>query len=316
MLVTLVLLPATDSVASSPWIKTSSYPTLVDSQGCVTYSGFVYCVGGNNNVGSHNRTYYAPLSSSRIGAWKRGTDYPGGGTEQVSCVAYSGYIYCVGGFTGINFTQSVYFASVSSKGIGAWKQTTSYPYELSGESCAVNAGYIYCLGGQVYNSGYTAAAFYASLSHSGVGKWKQATNYPFAVVFESCVTNSGYLYCIGGLNTSNQRVDSVYYASVSSSGIGKWTKTTNYPTPRGEGACAAYSGIVYCVGGSTNKNPFGISSVYYAALKSSGVGTWKPAASYPTKITLEACVTNSGYLYCIGGHPNIFTSATYYKHLP
>ena len=300
-----LLLPAGNASATSTWTKTTNYPIRFDGGSCVAHGGYVFCVGGHVNS-----TYYAPLSSSGIGTWTKTTSYPTYVTEQ-SCAAFASYVYCVGGFNGTGFSRSTYYARISSSGIGKWVQTTSYPVTPLGPfSCVTNSGYLYCVGGS------TAAAFYAPISGSGVGNWIQTSSYPFALGSESCVASSGNMYCVGGLTTLNQRNSSVYYAPVSSSGIGGWTKTKHYPTPIGEGSCAAFSATVYCVGGSTNKNPYGIDLVYYAPLKHSGVGAWRGTTSYPTTIAIESCVASAQYMYCIGGAHNGATNSTYYMGLP
>jgi len=83
-----------------------------------------------------------------------------------SCGTYSGYIYCVGGNTGSGPTSAVYYAPVSSSGVGAWTSTTSFPTKVEYQSCATSSGYIYCVGGESAASypGYTSTVFYADLT--------------------------------------------------------------------------------------------------------------------------------------------------------
>ncbi len=44
------------------------------------------------------------------------------------------HIYCIGGSTG-SAVPNVYFASLSSTGVGTWPSTTSYPLNVYGHSC-------------------------------------------------------------------------------------------------------------------------------------------------------------------------------------
>lgn len=87
-----------------------------------------------------------------------------------SCAIYSGYIYCVGGGTGLGSTPAAYYAPISSSGVGAWATTasyfaTTYSEDIEGQSCATDSGYIYCVGGQpVSLTGYTTAVDYADLT--------------------------------------------------------------------------------------------------------------------------------------------------------
>ena len=82
--------------------------------------------------------------------------------------------------------------------------------------------------------------------------WNSTTTYPLMVSGHSCVTSSGYIYCVGGARGSPpQFYDSVYYALLNSSGVGAWTKTTSYPTKITGESCVASYGYIYCVGGKS-----------------------------------------------------------------
>jgi hypothetical protein len=249
--------------------------------------------------------FVAPASAEGLGSWSPTTSYPYVIQEQ-SCPISSGYVYCVGGSFGVGGrlpTNGVYYASVSSSGVGNWTPTTSYPTNIADQPCVISSGYIYCIGGRwVPNHPIdvtTNAVYYASVSSSGVGIWTPTTSYPTNIAFESCVASSGYIYCVGG------RTNAVYYAPLSASGVGTWTSTTDYPIDVSPESCVASSGHVYCVGGRTADQP--TQAVYYAPLSASGVGTWSSTTSYPTNAA-DTCVASSGYIYCVGGG----TNAVYY----
>ena len=100
---------------------------------------------------------------------------------------------------GILLGSSVPRASADPSSL-PWAPTTNYPIAVSGQSCVVSSGYVYCIGGLIpsMNSNTTNAVYYAPLSASGVGTWTQATSYPTDIAYQSCVSDSGYVYCIGG----------------------------------------------------------------------------------------------------------------------
>ena len=137
--------------------------------------------------------------------------------------------------------------------------------------------------------------------------WTSTTSYPTGVAFQSCVVNSGYVYCVGDYNGSF--TNAVYYAPLSSSGVGSWTATTSYPTSIESPSCVVNSGYVYCVGGYNGSDT---NVVYYAPLSSSGVGSWTSTTSYPASVDGQGCVVNSGYVYCAGGYNGSYTNAVYY----
>ncbi len=139
----------------------------------------------------------------------------------------------------------------------------------------------------------------AQSSVTGVGTWSEQTDYGATsgssgsggvhVQAESCITNSGYIYCVGGFTgtttgpgasygISNQ----VFYGQLSSSGtIGAWTESIDYGATTGTSgsggvaaewpSCITYDNYIYCVGGS---DPNVLSDLFYATLSSSGVGAW------------------------------------------
>ncbi len=287
----------------SDWISTSAYPTEIEYQSCATSSNYLYCVGGSNSIGITNAVYYAPISSSGVGAWQTTNSYPTP-IEYQSCATSSNYLYCVGGANSISFTNTVYYAPISSSGVGAWQTTNSYPTVISYQSCATSSNYLYCVGG--YNGiGATNVIYYAPISSSGVGAWQTTNSYPTPIDGQNCISSSNYLYCID--------LEAIYYASISSSGVGIWQTTNSYPATSASKSCASSSNYLYCVGGYFPPLHRILNFVYYAPISSSGVGTWQTTNSYPTTIQQQSCASSSNYLYCVGGYNGIgATDAVYY----
>jgi len=62
------------------------------------------------------------------------------------CSIYNSYIYCVG--SGSSPYIQVYYAPVSSTGIGTWQATTSYPVAMQDAYCEVPGS-----GGGFYGGG-------------------------------------------------------------------------------------------------------------------------------------------------------------------
>ena len=282
------------------WTLTTPYPTPVDVQSCVANGGYIYCVNGNLTSAAN----FAPVSSSGVGEWMSTTtssilgDY--GGSCVVNQNVSGNYImYCVGGGVQSYLSSGVGYAQLSSSGIGTWSDTTMYPTPVQQASCVVSGGYIYCVGGYTSRWVPTGNVYFASLSDSGVGTWTSTTSYPTDIAENSCVASEGYVYCIGGATDVSPYTNAVYYASLSSSGIGAWTPTSNYPTNIAEHSCVLSDGYVYCIGGYDGSSY--TSNVYYASLSDSGVGNWASTAPYPTPIGVQSCVESEGYIYCVGG---------------
>ncbi|MGA2875811.1 MAG: hypothetical protein ABSE82_09790 [Nitrososphaerales archaeon] len=205
------------------WNSTTDYPIPIDSQYCAAASGYIYCVGGNNETDGTNgaavptsSVWYAPISASGIGTWSISNAYPAN-IYFPSCVASSSDIYCVGGVNGNdNGVNSAYYAALTSSGVGVWTQTTNYPTSVVGQACSIASGYIYCVGGETGSNTYASGVFSATVSSTGIGKWKQASGYPISVE-TTCVASSTDLYCVGGFDSSSVGATNyAFYASLSS----------------------------------------------------------------------------------------------------
>ncbi len=301
-----VLLVAPPSLANAEslgsWTSTTNYSAL-NGVSCTAVSSEVYCVGGVGGGGSsHNQVDYATLGASGIGTWTSTTAYPTS-IDSASCVNATGGIYCVGGEDGGTVLDDVYFASASSSGVGTWTSEASYPNSLAAISCVAYSGYIYCVGGFDNNGDETSSTYYASVS-SGLTSWTGTTQYPLAVDSTSCNAYAGYIYCVAGEtevgSDQNSPVSNVYYAPLSSSGIGQWQTALSYPTALAAPACATYSGYLYCVGGF-DSNLYSSTDTYYGAVNSSGVVSWSNATPYPIPIDTSTCVAYDGSVYCISG---------------
>ncbi len=205
------------------WNSTTSYPVPIDRQACVSSSGYIYCVGGENETDGTNATsiqtnsaWFAPISPSGIGHWVHTTAYP----QSVSfetCAASATDIFCVGGIDiNNNGVTAVYYATLSASGIGQWESTTAYPMAAYGQTCVVASGRIICVGGVPNGTTSSSDAVYsAPVSTSGVGSWHRASNYPMGVE-TACAVASGNLYCSGGYQDSSNISEATYYATVQS----------------------------------------------------------------------------------------------------
>jgi hypothetical protein len=293
------------------WDKTTPMPAGATTSCMASSSGYLFCVGGDG-------TYYAAISSSGVGAWTKTTSYPSAAANGYEgCAIYGGYIYCAGGLpagSSSHPTRDVYYAAISSSGVGAWTPTTPYPTVIYGESCQASpAGYIYCVGGQTaVGLGETNEVYYARLYPFGVGAWTETTSYPLAEDGAECSITGGEIYCIGGYAYPTPGyTNAAYHATISPSGIGPWNQTTNYPD-NDPSACAISSGFVYCLGGSNLASHSQSSAVEYAPIREAGLGTWVPTTSYPGSPVASGCVAWEGHLYCVGGRGSTHSSTSVY----
>ncbi|MDA4134766.1 MAG: hypothetical protein OK441_04280 [Thaumarchaeota archaeon] len=313
--------------STTPW-KNSDLSGIA-GESCVTYDGYVYCVGGYIGEGvAQDEVEYAQISSliSSPGSdnWVSATSYPTGFNEGSCAVDSSiGYIYCVGGaVSSSGFTFAVYYAELSASGglVGGWTSTTAYPTVADSdgialESCAIDSSlnYIYCIGGTADTSFPETpdnAEEWAPVSASGVGAWSGG-DFVTLIDGQSCSVASGYIYCVGGFvcpegcESLTQPVpsDSVYYSATSTDGL-EWAGINNYPIDIGSGSCGISSGYIYCVGGETSLGGVFTNDVEYATANSTGIGAWTSTTAYPGQAEgteLLSCVVPGGDILCVGG---------------
>jgi Kelch motif len=316
---TLLLVQGVGPGCAATWGCGASYPSLsVGTYGvagvqCVAGSSDIYCIGGIDSNGIPSNEVYAGAiaSSGNITSWtQEGTYYPQTISGQ-SCVASSGYIYCVAGFhdAAADDTNSSYYAQIlGNGGLGAWYYATPYPIPGDSISCVTASSYIYCVGGNNETDGTdgtvapSSTSWYAQLSSTGIGPWSKTAPFPASSYLPSCAEDGGYIYCVGGSDSSGNPLTVAYYAPLSSSGIGSWSPTTPYPFSITGPACVAEGGYIYCVGGASNggESPSYINSVYYAPVSSSGIGTWTGSKDYPYGVG-TSCAVTSTTIYCVGG---------------
>lgn len=284
------------------WTPTTNYPLQVAGESCFVYSNNVYCLGGFDSKGNdYDNAYFAPLSPSGIGTWASTTPFPVK-IDSSSCALWSATVYCVGGENATSVAANVYQAPVTSGGIGSWSQAAAYPQTIAATSCFAYSGFLYCVGGFDITGDETASAYYASLS-SGLKSWTSTTPYPFAINSEACLVQGDYVYCVAGNEESGLPqfpVTNVYYAQLSSSGIGQWTATTQYPDALSTVSCVLDSGGIYCAGGF-NLLQRSSDHVYSATVTGAGLSSWTNSTAYPTPFDVSSCVTDLGYMYCVAG---------------
>ena len=260
-----------------------------------------------------------PASAEQLVGWNPTTGYPLRVSGH-SCVTSSGYIYCVGAlYFGVSgngfppeFLDSVYYAQLTSSGVGQWSNTTKYPTLIAGASCVAQGGFIYCVGGNIGGATSTHgpiivdSVYFAPLTASGVGAWSKTTSYPVAAESDSCVVSSGYIYCVAGDTPpgGGNSTGTVAYAEVSGAGVGTWTNTTSFPYQVYRVSCKADTAYIYCTGDR---------GFAKAPITRSGLGAWSSAGGQRPDGCWTYDIIELGYLYCIGGNDyrQVLTSVYY-----
>jgi len=97
VLVLVVIVVATSSprvraiLVNPTWASTSTYPgSSLKGGSCFTNDGFIHRLGG---IETDNQAWFAPISSTGIGAWQQTTAYGEGGvTSEMSCAVDNGVV--------------------------------------------------------------------------------------------------------------------------------------------------------------------------------------------------------------------------------
>jgi len=313
------VLQGSGSPCNPTWGCAASYPVQVAgtygvaATQCVASSTNLYCIGGTDaNGGPHSDVYSGAVSTSgNITTW---TPVPNSYPNDISgesCVVSSGYVYCVGGSqdAGGDDVANSYYAQLGSGGeLGTWFYTTPYPISIDSQSCVTASSYIYCVGGNNETDGTdgtvapSSSVWYAQLSPTGIGVWSKTASYPLNAYLPSCVSTGQTIYCLGGVDSSDNPLGNAFYATLTDAGIGGWIPTTSYPLPATGQACGASSGFISCVGGATSGGQTAsyTNAVYSAPVSADGIGTWKEGPDFPVSVATN-CVISSSHLYCVGG---------------
>lgn len=269
-------------------LKKSNYPLTIDPSVYVTSAQ--QFMMGNNETNIDYDTSYAliqkgKLTGARISGWT--ADLALNAARWSSGYATGGgYAYVVGGSNGGTNQSNIYWAQ-----FGLSDNTIDPPP----------------------NPGPTGGGC------DDASKWctNSAYNLPAARSGLSAVVYNGYLYAIGGTDSScagtNSVCSTVYKAKLGANGEPiSWSTTSSLVTGRRFAGVAAYNNHLYIVGGQTNASLNGEQSVEYATINPNGsLSTWATTTSIPTAGRWGATVLqNNGYLYLIGGASTTTAAAT------
>ncbi len=250
-----------------------------------------------------------------LSTWTSTTNTPVA-VEREGGIAANGYMYLLGGDNSSNNLSSVYYAPINGNGtLGSWSTGTSLPLVRKYFNPVVVGNYIYVVGGSDAST-VDNTVYYAELNPNGsVGAWQTSPNTLTAAVGEgSTVAANGYIYELGGENTSFAAVNTVYYTQVNANGsIGTWqTSTHALPAVSSNGMAVAANGYLYYLGGNT-----GYTAVYYSLIGANGLnGAWTTSTNSVATLGAtgarisQANIVN-GYIYAVSGS----SGNTYYASL-
>jgi len=302
------------------WVTDSDSPLLTgrDAHTSIVYNNYLYVIGGYFDDVITETVHYAPFNSDgSIGAWQATTSLPSA-RHSHSTIVYNGFVYVLGGDNGTAILTQVLYAGVNGDGsIGAWQSTTALPFATFSDAAAiVYNGYIYISGGKNSVGGATDFVRFSRISSDGtIGSWITATSLPTVREGHTMVAQGGYLYFIGGLNTSTSTyANSISFAQIRSDGsIGNWVGSgVAFSNGRDDHTSVFHNGFAYIIGGFRGPNPgTRYADIQYSAMEIVGHTTSYQATTQFNNDTLNQGTGNgreghgtviaNGYIYVVGG---------------
>jgi hypothetical protein len=231
--------------------------------------------------------------------------------------------------TALGTTASVSFSLITgatfSPSVINWTRTTDLTQPLQGlgaefvpaaNSSSSTANYVFVIGGAVdLTNVATSAVSRATAQQSGaLSAWTPVTALPAARAYHATAvasaftavldttTTGGWLYALGGIDSTGATVNTTYYARIALDGsVGTWQTTTPLPGPLHSARAVMFRGFLYLAGGSSGQGA-PTAAGYRAAVNIDGtLGAWQPLAALPNGSAFHALLNFGPYLYAVGG---------------
>jgi hypothetical protein len=305
---------------NTAWSSVQALPANRAWGAAAVVNGYLYHVGGCSltDCGSSSAQagiYYTKILSdgTLTNPWTAAANSMPAERDQGAITVVGNYLYWIGGASiasGINSTVYHTVLDPTSGAPGVWVTDSSLRQAIRGNTAVSSDGYIYVTDGSNGSSVLTTEYTYVGNgggvpTDPGCGSvWCATTSLPTGAgtLFGAAAANGKMIYYTGGqLVGSAAYSNDMYYATLSSSGIGAWTKGANsFFDPRYEHVTIAENGYLYVIGGS-DASGCGAYPEYAPILPNGDVGTWQSAPS-PGRNSAAGAYGN-GNLYYIGGQP-------------
>lgn len=221
----------------------------------------------------------------------------------LTAIAVQGFLYALGGYNYSGYLSSVERAAINSDGsLSAWEAVASMTTPRWRPGAVVVGNYIYVLGGSSTGGGPLDSVERAQVNPDGsLGPWQAMTSMTTQRHEPAAVAAGGYIYVLGGSNSSGF-LNSVERAKVNHDGsLGSWQMASSMITARRGLAAVSVGGYVYALGGyDVHSSP--LNSVERAAINPDGsLGPWQSVTPMNKQRYGPAAVSARGYLYALGG---------------
>ncbi len=257
--------------------NTYALPVATAYTTATVQNGYLYVLGGSNSGGTEQTTvYFTHLNSDgSTGSWYTTTALPAARSNG-KALSVNGYMYYIGGQSTTDTAQSTtYYSKINSDGtLGTWTTGTAITNARKSAQVITANGYIYVAGGVGNTGTYQTSVYYATLDPGtgAIGTFASTSALPGVRAEGSPVIANGYMYVIGGRDSSTYQT-SVYYSKLSGSDgtAGAWATATNaLPAARGGSGAFIANGYAYMIGGYDGSTT--TSTVYSASVARVQIG--------------------------------------------
>lgn len=242
-------------------------------------------------------------------------------------VSANGYVYILGGCvtgaaptctttpatTKVNEYVQVY-NNYSASPLAYNTASNNVGTDYVGGASTVYNGYLYYAGGctNIGCTAFTNTVRYAQISATGdLGTWNTTSAMGASRAFFGLAVANGYMYAIGGQNTTTGAVCTTEHALIGTGTVGAWVADTAIGSTSGTTTCTtgderadagftSFNNYVYVVGGKNNAGTLQ-TTTYYALLGTGSIGNWATTTAFSTARTGAVAVAYGQTLYLIGG---------------
>ncbi|MBS2021521.1 MAG: cadherin-like domain-containing protein [Deltaproteobacteria bacterium] len=279
------------------------------------WNGRLYAIAGyDGNTTNFSEVRAAPIAADgSVGTFTTLTALPSA-RSSACAVAYNGFLYVIGGSPAAN-NSSVLVTHLKADGTleaisgsaSVWTALTNTPNSHDAHSCVVAQGVLYVISGTT-----TAVDAAYVLSDGRLAAWTSRQALPAKRLWFHAVYDSGFIYVVGGSDTSNPQT-TVYRGAIDSLlDTLTWTTVTSLPVARQAAGAAVINHNLYVLGGNSNASVgSGLATVLTAPIYSNGsLGAWTATGSLPgTRAAAGTAVWNDR-IYSVGGSTDANTFPT------
>jgi hypothetical protein len=286
-----------------PWQLTSSMRQGRSIFQAVTRKNFIFVVGGDyltNALSGVERANINPDGHLSSWSYCSSLNAPRSGG---AAFVWDDSIYVMAGISTTGYLATIERSMINGDGtLGVWKViSNSCPLRYLHASVLYN-NYIYLIGGYISEQ-LTSTIVRGEIDPNGnIESWSVLSNsLPKARESSTAVAYNGYLYVLGGVDSTGSSLKGIERALINSNGkLGPWqniSSTRNFPI-----ACSAViaAGYLYVLGGfnypSLNK------TVEKAKILSNGeLDEWETVSSMTIGRELFSTLATQNCLYALGG---------------